>query len=78
MSISAMALGKLTRLEKGQIIEPDDDGNLSFRASGFTSADGTKCDTHQKAVVDAIGGVRSGVVHTPEYNSGGVQQRVTG
>lgn len=70
-----MSKAKLVRMEKGQIIEPDDEGDLKFEASGFTSADGTRCDTHQKSVVDAIGGSRSGVTHTPEYNATGQQQR---
>lgn len=69
-------INKLTRMEKGQVIETDDDGNLSFKATGFTSADGTKCDTHQKELVDAIGGTRGNVVHTAEYNAQGQQQRV--
>ena len=73
-----MSENKLTRMEKGQLIEPDDDGNLKFKAVGFTSADGTRCDTHQKELVDAIGGTRSDVLHTPEYNTQQQQQRAAG
>jgi hypothetical protein len=64
-------------MEKGQVIESDDDGNLSVKAVGFTSADGTKCDTHQKELIGAIGGSRGNVTHTPEYNAQGQQQQVS-
>lgn len=66
--MSKNEIAKLVRFEKGQLIDTDEDGNLSIKAVGFTRADGARCDTQQEELVGSIGGNREGVTHTAEYS----------